>query len=431
MSIEEEVLIFVPVQPREPADLGRIEALAQDLIVKILYTRGEMSGLELSQRLKLPYMTATRIVKELTGEEILGVRSAARTGDLGGDFSYALKPKGVERAKALIERSPYTGVIPVTLEEYQEVTADYLKATATNPQFDITPETVETVFRRRIGYQELNHVIGQAAASRQAIFLHGGAGNGKTDLSFQIVHLLPPVIIPYAVELNRQIISIFDESIHVPLPAYAARKGHDPRWVVCQAPMVTMAGEMVLDDLDLKYDSKLKAYKAPPQVLANGGVLLIDDFGRQRCKPDEILNRLIVPLENHFDFLVIDGTRLRVSTDEVIIFSTNLSLGDVVDPAFLRRIPYKIAMRDPTSEEFAAIWRMTVEKLGLNEQVSTLGYLLDKYTRDNRPFKSSQPRDLLRLLRSKLKYFQRLGSLITTGDVDEAYRTYFPEGIVY
>lgn len=120
--------------------------------------------------------------------------------------------------------------------------------------------------------------------------------------------------------------------------------------------MVTVAGEMTLDDLEIKYDEKFKTFKAPPQVLANGGVFLIDDFGRQQCKPDEIFNRLIVPLENHFDFVVIAGSRLTVSTDEVIIFSTNLSINDVMDPAFLRRIPYKVLMRDPTAEEFTAIW---------------------------------------------------------------------------
>lgn len=427
----QDVLPFLPVQPREPADLGRIEALAHELIVKNVYIRGELSGLELSRYLRLPYVIVSRIIKVLAAEELLSVKSAAKTGDLGGDFTYILGPKGVLRAKGLMERNSYTGIVPVTMEEYQQVTADYMKATAANVEFEVTPEKVDSVFSRRIGYQELNHLIGQAAANRQSVFLHGGAGNGKTDLSFQIVHLLPPVILPYTVEFNRQIIAIFDESVHKPLPQFAALRGLDPRWVVCQAPMVTLGGEMTLADLDIKYDEKLKAHKAPPQVMANGGVLLIDDFGRQRCKPDEIFNRLIVPLENHFDFMVVDGSRLTVSTDEVIIFSSNLSLIDIMDPAFLRRIPYKIQMRDPTADEFSSIWKMMLGKLELIEDASTLNYLLAKYTKDQRPFKASQPRDLLRLVRNKLKYFKRLGAAIAPGDLDEAYATYFPAGICY
>jgi len=428
----QEVLSYLPKAPKEPQDLGRTLDTLEELLLKNLYLNGELSGIQLAKRLKVPLQIITRVVKLLAGEELLTVVGQAKSGvDLGGDFTYALYAKGIEKAKNVLDRNPYVGTMPVTYEEYQNVTREYMKATTVNPEFRVTPDKVKEVFSRRIGYQELNHVIGQAAASRQSVFLHGGAGNGKTDLSCQIVHLLPPVLVPFSVEINKQIIKIFDESIHRPLEEYATVKGCDPRWTVCQAPMVTVGGEMLLSDLDIKYDDKFKAYRPPPQVLANGGVFLIDDFGRQQCRTDEIFNRLIVPLENHIDYLVIGGSRLTVMADEVIVFSSNLSLRDIMDPAFLRRIPYKILMRDPTAEEYAAIWNLVLGRMQLRDKEESLPYLLEKYKKDQRPFKASQPRDLLRLIRNKLYYYNSMERPVSREDIDEAYDTYFPKDIVY
>jgi predicted ATPase with chaperone activity len=427
-----EVQSYLPKAPKEPQDLGRTLDTLEELTLKNLYLNGEMSASQLAKQVKVPLQIVTRVVKLLSDEELLTVVGQNKSGfDLGGDFTYALYAKGIEKARNILERNQYIGVLPVTFEEYQAVTRDYMKGVTVNPEFRVTPDKVKEVFSRRIGYQELNHVIGQAAASRQAVFLYGGAGNGKTDLSFQIVYLLPPVLIPYAVEINKQIIKIFDESIHKPIEEYLTSRGHDPRWVVCQAPMVAVGGEMLLSDLEIKYDDKFKAYKAPPQVLANGGVFLIDDFGRQQCRPNEIFNRLIVPLENHIDFLVIGGSRLTVTTDEVIVFSTNLSLKDVLDPAFLRRIPYKVVMRDPTFVEFGAIWNLVLGRMQLSDKPDILPYLIEKYKSDNRPFKASQPRDLLRLVRNKLYYYNAMERPVTREDIDEAYSTYFPRDIVY
>jgi predicted ATPase with chaperone activity len=428
----QEVLSYLPKSAKEPENLGRVLDTVEELVIKNLYLSGELSGNQLSKLLKIPVTIVGRIIKLLADEELLTVIGGAKTGvDLGGEFTYGLYAKGIEKAKNLLDRNQYVGVTPVTMEEYQNITRDYMKATASNPEFRVTPDKVKEVFSRRIGYQELNHTIGQAAASRQSIFLYGGAGNGKTDLSFQIVHLLPPALLPYAVEFNKQIIKIFDESIHRPQEEYASLRGFDQRWVVCQAPMVTVGGEMQLSDLDIKYDDKFKAYKAPPQVLANGGVFLVDDFGRQQCKPDEIFNRLIVPLENHIDFMVVGGSRLTVMTDEVIVFSSNLSLKDIMDPAFLRRIPYKVVMRDPTVDEYTAIWNMMLGRMNLKDKPETLPYLIDKYTKETRPFKASQPRDLLRLIRNKLYYYNAMERPISREDIDEAYGTYFPKDIVY
>ncbi|MBI4860368.1 MAG: ATP-binding protein [Candidatus Riflebacteria bacterium] len=429
----QDVLQHLPKSPKDPQDLGRTLDTLEELLLKSLYLTGEMSGNQLSKSLKISVPIINKVLKLLADEELLTVVGAAtKSGiDLGGDFTYALYAKGIEKAKNVLDRNQYLGVAPVTFEEYQNVTREYMKATATNPEFRVTPEKVKEVFSRRIGYQELNHVIGQAAASRQSIFLYGGAGNGKTDLSFQIVHLLPPILLPYAVEVNKQILKVFDESIQTPLAEYQTLRGYDPRWQVCQAPMVTVGGEMVLSDLDVKYDDKFKAFRPPPQVLANGGVFLIDDFGRQQCRTDEIFNRLIVPLENHIDFMVVAGSRLTVMTDEVIIFSSNLSLKDIMDPAFLRRIPYKVVMRDPTMDEYAAIWNLVLGRMNLKDKPDVLPYLLSKYSGDQRPFKASQPRDLLRLVRNKLYYYNAMERPISREDIDEAYATYFPKDIVY
>lgn len=424
---------YLPATPREPEHLGPILDTVEELITKNLYYSGELSAGELSKKLCIPIGIISRILKLLADEEILTVAGGGKTGgiDLGTDFTYTLYPKGMERARNILTKNEYMSEVPVTFDEYISITKKYLQATSSSEEFRITPELVTEVFSKRIGYQELNHVIGQAAASRQAIFLYGGAGNGKTNLSQQIVNLLPPIPIPYAVEVNKQILKIFDESIHKRDPRFQGLKQFDPRWVVCEAPFVTMGGEMMLTDLDVKYDEKYKAYKAPPQVLANGGVCLIDDLGRQLCRPDEIFNRLIVPLENHIDFMVLGGARLEVLCDEVFIFSSNLSIADIADPAFLRRIPYKLLMRDPREDEYRQIWELMSKIMKVNSPPQALDYLLAKYKGEERPLKASQPRDLLRLIRNKFYYFGNMEKAIEKIDIDESYATYFPKEVKY
>ncbi len=429
-----ELTEFVPKAPATPEELGPVLDTVEELILKVLYMNGEMDAVQLADTLRINMSILGRVLKMLQDEDVVTIAGKGSGSlDLGANFTYALYKKGIEQAKGIIEKNPYVGPVPVTMEQWQSVTRRMSEAMKADPTYRVTPEMVTQTFSKRIGYQELNDIIGQATANKQSIFLYGGAGNGKTNLSSFICKMLPPVLIPYCVEINKQICLTFDASQHVPLkePMVDKIHGADRRWMFCEAPFMMVGGEMTLGDLEIKYDEKFNAFRLPPHALANGGVFLIDDLGRQQCSASDIFNRLIVPLENHIDFMVLGGTRMEVMTDEVMIFSSNLDPMKIMDPAFLRRIPYKVEMRDPTEEEFLQIWELMLKILEVTGSQEGKDHLLKRYVEDKRPFKASQPRDLLRLIRNKNFYFDTMGKTIDAGDVDAAYDTYFPKGIVY
>lgn len=429
-----DVIDFVPKAPLEPAGYGPVLDTVEELILKNLYLAGEMNAAQLSQAMKVHVGVINKILQLLSEEQVVTIAGKGDTDiDLGSSFSYTLYKKGLEQARNILEKNPYIGPCPVTMKEYQDVTKDLFEKVHKTPEWRVTPEKVNAVFSKRIGYQEINDTIGQAAANKQSIFLYGGAGNGKTNLSSFICKLLPPMVMPYCIEINKQIVKCFDEAQHKPLKDNPVSKHilKDQRWVTTEAPFIMVGGEMNLPDLEVQFDEKAKAYLLPPQVQANGGVFLIDDLGRQLCSASDIFNRLIVPLENHVDFMNLGGIRMEVMTDEVMIFSSNLDPMKIMDPAFLRRIPYKIEMRDPYEDEFVAIWELMLGLLDLKDSPESRAYLLKRYKDDERPYKASQPRDILRLVRNKYYYFDTMDKVIDTADIDEAYDTYFPKGIVY
>ncbi len=429
-----EISEFVPKAPTEPEQFGPVLDTIEELVIKNLYLTGEMDAGALATSMKIGITVLNRVLKLLQDEDVLTIAGKGSSSlDLGGSFTYALYKKGIEQAKNIVEKNPYVGPVPVTMAQYQSVTKKLAAAVVLDPRYKVTPDKVAKCFSKRIGYQELNDIIGQATASKQSIFLYGGAGNGKTNLSSFICKLLPPVLLPYCVEINKQIVKVYDEAQHVPYKDCVVDKihGSDHRWIVCEAPFCMVGGEMTLGDLEVKWDEKFKSYRLPPHVLANGGVFLIDDLGRQQCSASDIFNRLIVPLENHIDFMVMGGTRMEVMTDEVMIFSSNLDPMKIMDPAFLRRIPYKVEMRDPTQEEFLAIWDLMLGILKMKSSQAAVDHLLERYVGDKRPFKASQPRDLLRLIRNKFVYFDTMDKEIDPSEVDISYDIYFPKGIVY
>lgn len=429
-----ELTDFAPKAPTDPQALGPIIDTVEELILKNLYLTGEMDAGSLANSLRVSLTIVNRVLKLLKEEDVVTISGqGSSTLDLGANFTWTLYKKGLEQAKNIVEKNPYVGPCPVTMEQYQNVTKKLAAAVMLDPKWKVTPEKVRTTFSKRIGYQELNDVIGQATASKQSIFLYGGAGNGKTNLSSFICKLLPPVIIPYCVEINKQVVKVYDEAQHVALkdPVIDKIHGADRRFLFCEAPFIMVGGEMTLGDLEVKFDEKFKAWRLPPQVLANGGVFLIDDLGRQQCSASDIFNRLIVPLENHIDFMILGGTRMEVMTDEVMIFSSNLDPMKIMDPAFLRRIPYKVEMRDPSQEEYLAIWNLMLDIMKLKCAQPAVDHLLKRYVDDGRPFKASQPRDLLRLVRNKFVYFDTMDKEIDPAEVDVAYDIYFPKGIVY
>jgi hypothetical protein len=201
--------------------------------------------------------------------------------------------------------------------------------------------------------------------------------------------------------------------------------GLDQRWIPIHPPLITAGGELTLEDLEVKFNSKFGCFDAPPQVKATGGVLLIDDLGRQRCGVEEIFNRFIIPLENKVDYLVLGGQRMEVPTDEIVLFSTNLDPMKIVDDAFLRRLPYKINVRNPSVEEFTEIWKSVCSTLGLEFSEENIHQVLDLYKKDKKGLRAVHPRDILNIIRDRKRYLENADVSITKDEVEEAYGIYF------
>lgn len=341
---------------------------------------------------------------------------------MGADYLYGLYPKGVERAKAILDRDSYLGAAPVAFDQYISITNQMLSEN--KQSFRINRQLMEEKFAHHLGYKDVLFQIGQAVCARKPAFVYGFPGNGKTFLCSSVVKLLPPIAVPYAVEINNQLVRIFDPSCHEIIEDFDM-EGIDERWAVVKPPLITAGGELTLEDLEVTYNKKFGCFDAPPQVKATGGVLLIDDLGRQRCSVEEIFNRFIIPLENKVDYLVLGGQRMQVPTDAIVLFSTNLDPMKIVDDAFLRRLPYKINVRNPRVDEYTEIWKSVAKGLGLEFSQGNIDQILARYKEDKRGLRAVHPRDILNIIRDHKKYLENPDTSVTTEEIDEAYDIYF------
>ena len=283
---------------------------------------------------------------------------------------------------------------------------------------------MEEKFTHHLGYKDVLFQIGQAVCARKPAFVYGFPGNGKTYLCSSVIKLLPAMVVPYAVDVGNQLVRIFDPSCHRIIEDFDM-DGLDERWVAIYPPLITAGGELTLEDLEVVYNKKFGCFDAPPQVKATGGVLLIDDLGRQRCEVEEIFNRFIIPLENKVDYLVLGGQRMEVPTDEIVLFSTNLDPMKIVDDAFLRRLPYKINVRNPRVDEYTEIWKSMCSSLGLTFDEANIEYILTFYKKDKKGLRAVHPRDILNIIRDRKRYLENEDVNITNDELEEAYNIYF------
>jgi hypothetical protein len=394
---------FQPLPPPSLVDAGLDELLVDALIAKILLAKGRATGRSLADHLCLPFGLIEPRLQALRSRTFLGHASATAI----GDYVYVLSDKGMQYAQSCADCCAYIGPAPVPLAEYL-TSVEAQSVRAESPQ----REQLERSLAGLSVDARMFDKLGPAVNSGAGLFLYGEPGNGKTTLAERIALCFGQAIwLPYALLVDGQIIKLFDPACHRPINHHEARvlsgNDFDRRWARIHRPTVVAGGELTMELLELRHHPTKNFSEAPLQLKSNCGVFLIDDFGRQRMNPTELLNRWIVPLEKGYDFLTLaSGQTIQVPFNQMIIFSTNLNPRDLVDEAFLRRLAYKIHVKDPDLDEFRSLFKICVRSMELDYDESVVDYLISKhYVTAGRGFRRCHPRDLLRHLKSYCTYF--------------------------
>jgi MoxR-like ATPase len=422
-----------------PAPITKIEETGlpllwlQDHVLKVMYFQGYMTGFKVAEDVALPFSgVVDQILEILKREKLIEVRSS-QMGLGEGSYQYAITGAGIDKAREALERSQYAGPAPVQLNDYIESCNRQSRG-----RVQVTSRVTKQMLSHLILSEKTLQRLGPAINSGTSIFMYGPTGDGKTSIARSIGNLMQTqtMYIPYALYVDGQVIKLYDSVNHTlaggqettSLGTGTLRSGarRDPRWVNIKRPFIMVGGELTLAGLDLVFDDVLKYYEAPFQLKANGGILLIDDFGRQQVRPRDLLNRWIVPLENRIDFLTLHtGRKMEVPFDTLIIFSTNLPPKELVDEAFLRRLRHKIEIGDPSYEEYREIFKYVAERKKVKYNDQGLAYLLQEwYIKRNRKVRASHPRDLCDQILDISRYLN-VEAEMTRELLDMAAESYF------
>jgi hypothetical protein len=411
--------------PRTVEELRIRQALLDELAVKTLAQEREMTTRALGDALAVSGPVAEDLFQRLRKAQTVEV-----TGLSGPTHRMTLTQGGRARAEEILSRSQYVGRLPVSLDEYTERMRSQTVAAA-----EVRPEQVRDAYASMVLDETIVRQVGIAVASGAAIVLSGPSGTGKTSVAERVPRVFGRgVFVPYAVEVAGEIITVFDPGVHRPL-GDAPPHDHDRRWVYCERPYVIAGGELTAEMLDLQYNAVSGFYAAPPQMKANAGVFVIDDFGRQRMRPEELLNRWIVPLDRGVDYLTLHGgNKFAIPFAVLVIFSTNLdpSTGfaadgtpGISDAAFLRRIPNKIAVGYASREDFHEVFRRVCAESGLTYSAPLVDRLIEFLTTQIRePLRPSIPRDIVRQIVWEARY-DGVAPEFTPAAMARACRTYF------
>lgn len=421
-------IAFPPV-PATVEETGLPFTFICDLVLKVLYFNGGMLGRQIANHICLPFPLVETTLKFLSDEGYCGSTGVRMNGLGSGEsivagMQFLINTAGRERARELIELNQYAGPAPVPIEVYNTVARHQARIDAA-----LDRGTLREAFSTLVLPDTFIDRLGPALNARQAVFLYGPPGNGKTSIAEACARILgPPLFVPKALYVHGEVIRFYDPIHHLPVERDVP--AHDRRWMLTERPVVKVGGELLPRMLDLGFDQVLGFYEASLQLKANGGLFLVDDFGRQQhMGARDLLNRLIVPLEKGVDYLNIAraGTSVAVPFTNMLILSTNLRPHDLIDEAFLRRVRFKVLVPNPTPEDYKTIWRRVCAKEGVEYQEKVVERLMDThYRRHNRALHGAHPRDLLNHILNAARYMGRRPEL-SDELMELATSTYFVE----
>ena len=413
--------VSAPAAPSSLADTGIDPETLADLALRFAYTTPRFTTQAAADRLALPFPLVAALLEELRSDKLLEV--LGESGPM--DYRFAITQNGRERARRLLEISGYVGPAPVSLEAYIESLEWQLE------HFPIvSPEHAVEALEELVLSDDVVQIAGLAVSSGRSLFLYGPPGNGKTSIG----HLLHTAMrghlwIPHCIGIGSDIIRLLDPQCHEPLPLHNLTRKEarliDNRWVRVKRPFVVVGGELTIDALDLGYTPALRYYEAPLHLKANGGTFLLDDFGYQQVEPRRLLSRWIFPLEHQMDHLTLrTGQELQVPFRQMLIVSTNLDPSKVMDPAFLRRMGYRLYLGNPTPEQYTQIFTRYAARCGCDVPAGLIDRILERYKVENRALNSCEPRDLIERVRDIARH-QGQSLQLTEGAIELAWKSYF------
>jgi predicted ATPase with chaperone activity len=405
-----------PPLPERLEDLDVSPGFLADLALKIVSSQGENTTASVSARLGLGMVITEALLQRLVQEKLIEVTGMVSL----SNHSYAMLERGWEKVEYLMRLSNYIGGAPVSLETYSKMIVQQVRYRP-----PVRRAALDEALRGLVLSEETRETLFLVVSSGRSLFLTGPPGNGKTAMARALVNAIPGYLwIPHAIEVDGQVLCVFDKHSHEPVEV-SGDENIDRRLIKIRPPLVVAGGDLTLENLELSITDSPRFYDAPFQVKSNGGVLVVDDLGRQRCSPRKLLNRWIIPLEYHVDYLTLStGKKIEVPFEQIVVFATNLSGGNLEDEAFLRRMGYRMKVAPPSDEVYTKIFQQYAQMREVEVPPTLIPYALEKYRAEQRTPKCCDPRDLIERMLERCRARKKTPGLSERG-LDAVWNSYF------